>query len=140
MRAGVLAAAIAGPQQSFVRQTPLHRHRQRIHDQAALHVFVHRPADDPPRVQVLDGGQLQPAFTRLRVHQSWESPVLATAPLSWLSLTPEEMAERDLYVVTQVRERSIPLAMVLSGGYGPASWEAHARSIEGILARFDSQT
>jgi hypothetical protein len=29
--------------------------------------------------------------------------------------------------------------MVLSGGYGPASWEAHARSIEGILARFDPQ-
>ena len=28
-------------------------------------------------------------------------------------------------------------AMVLSGGYGPHSWEAHARSIEGILARFD---
>jgi hypothetical protein len=27
--------------------------------------------------------------------------------------------------------------MVFSGGYGSASWEAHARSIEGILARFD---
>jgi histone deacetylase 11 len=65
------------------------------------------------------------------------SDVLATDPLSWLQLTPEEMADRDLYVVTQVRERSIPLAMVLSGGYGPASWEAHARSLEGILARFD---
>lgn len=47
------------------------------------------------------------------------------------------MAERDLYVVTEARERGMPLAMVLSGGYGPASWEAHARSIEGILARFD---
>jgi histone deacetylase 11 len=65
------------------------------------------------------------------------SDVLATDPLTWLQLTPEEMAERDLYVVTQVRERGIPLAMVLSGGYGPLSWEAHARSIEGILARFD---
>jgi hypothetical protein len=49
------------------------------------------------------------------------------------------MAERDLYVVTEVRERGVPLAMVLSGGYGPASWEAHARSLEGILARFDQQ-
>jgi hypothetical protein len=29
--------------------------------------------------------------------------------------------------------------MVLSGGYGPPSWEAHARSVEGILARFDRE-
>jgi histone deacetylase 11 len=68
------------------------------------------------------------------------SDVLATDPLAWLQLSPEEMAERDLYVVTQVHERGIPLALVLSGGYGPESWEAHARSIEGILARFDQQT
>lgn len=67
------------------------------------------------------------------------SDVLTSDPLALLRLTPEEMAERDLYVVTQVRERRIPLAMVLSGGYGPLSWEAHARSIEGLLARFDGQ-
>jgi len=68
------------------------------------------------------------------------SDVLWSDPLSRLFLTAEEMAERDLYVVTEVRERGMPLAMVLSGGYGPASWEAHARSIEGILARFDRMT
>jgi histone deacetylase 11 len=50
------------------------------------------------------------------------------------------MADRDLYVVTEVRQKGIPLAMVLSGGYGPTSWEARARSIEAILARFDRQT
>lgn len=65
------------------------------------------------------------------------SDVLWTDPLAHLFLTAEEMAERDLYVVTEVRERGVPLAMVLSGGYGPASWEAHARSIESVLARFD---
>ena len=65
------------------------------------------------------------------------SDVLWSDPLSHLLLTPEDMAERDLYVISEVRERGIPLAMVLSGGYGPASWEAHARSIEGILVRFD---
>jgi histone deacetylase 11 len=65
------------------------------------------------------------------------SDVLWSDPLSHLFLTAEELAERDLYVVTEVREKGIPLAMVLSGGYGPVSWEAHARSIEGILARFD---
>jgi histone deacetylase 11 len=65
------------------------------------------------------------------------SDVLATDPLSHLRLSPAEMAERDLYVVSETRARRIPLAMVLSGGYGPLSWEAHARSIEGILTRFD---
>ena len=65
------------------------------------------------------------------------SDVLWSDPLSALFLTAEEMADRDLYVITEVRERGVPMAMVLSGGYGPASWEAHARSIEGILARFD---
>jgi histone deacetylase 11 len=65
------------------------------------------------------------------------SDVLASDTLGHLRLTPEDMAERDLYIVTEVRSRGIPLAMVLSGGYGPLSWEAHARSIEGILARFD---
>lgn len=65
------------------------------------------------------------------------SDVLWSDPLARLLLRAEEMAERDLLVVTEVRERGLPLAMVLSGGYGPASWEAHARSIEGLLARFD---
>jgi len=67
------------------------------------------------------------------------SDVLRTDPLTQLLLSVEEMAERDLFVVTEVRGRGIPLAMVLSGGYGPHSWEAHARSLEGILARFDGQ-
>jgi histone deacetylase 11 len=65
------------------------------------------------------------------------SDVLGSDPLANLLLTADEMAERDLLVVTEVRQRGVPLAMVLSGGYGPASWEAHARSIEGLLARFD---
>jgi hypothetical protein len=39
--------------------------------------------------------------------------------------------------VAQVRARGVPLAMVLSGGYGPTSWRAQALSLEGILARFD---
>jgi len=65
------------------------------------------------------------------------SDVLADDPLSTLRLTPAELDQRDLEIVTAVRERGVPLAMVLSGGYGPRSWQAHVRSIEGILARFD---
>jgi histone deacetylase 11 len=67
------------------------------------------------------------------------SDVLRDDPLTHLELTPAEMAERDLYVVTEVRERGVPLAILLSGGYGPASWRAHAESIEGILTRFDRE-
>lgn len=66
------------------------------------------------------------------------SDVLWSDPLAHFLLTAEEMAERDLLVVTEIRRRDIPLAMVLSGGYGPLSWEAHARSIEGIVTRFDN--
>jgi histone deacetylase 11 len=68
------------------------------------------------------------------------SDVLWSDGLSHLFLTADDMADRDLFVVTEARERGVRVAMVLSGGYGPASWEAHARSIEGILARFDRDT
>lgn len=65
------------------------------------------------------------------------SDVLATDPLTDLALTDTDLAERDLLVVTVAHERGIPLAMLLSGGYGLHSWQAHAQSIEGILTRFD---
>jgi hypothetical protein len=46
-------------------------------------------------------------------------------------------AERDLLVVEMVRERDIPVRMVLSGGYSAESWKIHADAIEGILKGFD---
>ena len=58
-------------------------------------------------------------------------------PLARYRLTAGDLAERDLLVATEVRERGIPLAMVLSGGYSPESWKIHADAIEGILTRFD---
>jgi histone deacetylase 11 len=67
------------------------------------------------------------------------SDILTTDPLTSLNLNSAEMSERDLFVLTEARSRNLPVAMVLSGGYGPHSWEAHARSLEGILTRFDSQ-
>lgn len=60
-------------------------------------------------------------------------------PLAGFLLTRGELAERDLLVVTLVREQKIPIAMVLSGGYSKESWRIHADSIEGIVTRFDSQ-
>jgi histone deacetylase 11 len=65
------------------------------------------------------------------------SDVLRSDPLARMQLSSADMAERDPYVTTEVRGRGISLTMVLSGGYGLGSWEAYARSIEGILTRFD---
>jgi hypothetical protein len=45
--------------------------------------------------------------------------------------------------VSTVRERAIPVAMVLSGGYSTESWRIHAEAIEGIegiLTRFDRKS
>ena len=52
-------------------------------------------------------------------------------------LTAADLTERDLLVVDMVRERGVPLAMVLSGGYSAESWKIHADAVEGVLARFD---
>jgi histone deacetylase 11 len=58
-------------------------------------------------------------------------------PLAGFRLTAGDLAERDLIVVTMARERGIPVAIVLSGGYSTESWSIHTDSIEGILTRFD---
>ncbi len=60
-------------------------------------------------------------------------------PLAGFCLTANDLADRDLAVVTMARERRIPFAMVLSGGYARDSWKIHADSIEGILTRFDQE-
>jgi histone deacetylase 11 len=58
-------------------------------------------------------------------------------PLARYRLTKDDLAERDLLVVSMVRERAIPVAMVLSGGYSTESWRIHTDAIEDILVRFD---
>ncbi len=58
-------------------------------------------------------------------------------PLAGYRLTRAHLVERDLRVMTLARDRDIPVAMLLSGGYSSESWSIHADAIEGILARFD---
>ncbi len=58
-------------------------------------------------------------------------------PLARYRLSASELADRDLLVMDMVRERAIPVAMVLSGGYSSESWKIHTDAIEGILTRFD---
>lgn len=72
----------------------------------------------------------------LVVYNAGSDP-FAGDPLARFQLTASDLADRDLLVATEVRDRGIPLAMVLSGGYSTQSWKLHADAIEGILTRFD---
>jgi histone deacetylase 11 len=72
----------------------------------------------------------------LLIYNAGSDP-FADDPLAAFRLTMTELADRDLIVVTMARERNIPMAMVLSGGYSALSWRIHTESIEGILTRFD---
>ena len=101
------------------------------------------PGTDGAEYMNLLREHLPDALERIRpdlVFYNAGSDVLEGDPLSRMALTIDDMAERDLYVVTQARESGAAVAMVLSGGYSKESWMAHARSIEGILTRFDRET
>ena len=81
-------------------------------------------------------GALDAVRPDLVVYNAGSDPFVGD-PLARYRLTAGDLAERDLLVVDTVRERGIPLAMVLSGGYSAESWRIHADAIEGILTRFD---
>ncbi|MCA9800396.1 MAG: histone deacetylase [Cyanobacteria bacterium HKST-UBA02] len=65
------------------------------------------------------------------------SDVLSSDPLSRFQIEPEDMVRRDFHVVSTAREKNIPLAMVLAGGYSSESARAHALSIAKIISTFD---
>jgi hypothetical protein len=52
-------------------------------------------------------------------------------------LTRDDLAERDLMVISTGRDRNMQLAMVLSGGNSAESWRIHDDAIEGIVTRLD---
>jgi histone deacetylase 11 len=72
----------------------------------------------------------------LVIYNAGSDPFLGD-PLARFRLSASDLVERDLLVVDTVRERNIPVAMVLSGGYSVESWRIHADAIEGILTRFN---
>ena len=45
----------------------MQRHLERVDDELGAHVIGHRPADDPARVGVLDGGEVDPALPGAQV-------------------------------------------------------------------------
>ena len=61
---GVLGATIRVVDRSPWRSPVSDRHLQRILAKGALQTFGHRPADDLHRRQILDSGEVEPAFVR----------------------------------------------------------------------------
>lgn len=56
-------------------------------------------------------------------------------PLGLLNLTAADILERDLFTVGELRERSIPTMMLLSGGYIQVSYRLVADSVIKLLER-----
>jgi histone deacetylase 11 len=81
-------------------------------------------------------GVLEAVRPDLVVYNAGSDPFVDD-PLTRFRLNEADLADRDLLVAAEVRERGIPMAMVLSGGYSSQSWRIHADAIEGILTRFD---
>jgi histone deacetylase 11 len=61
--------------------------------------------------------------------------VLMGDPLGALSLTPNELVERDELVVDALAERSIPTVTTASGGYAKDDFKAIAKSLTRLLGR-----
>ena len=51
-----------------------------------------------------------------------------------LKLTLAQMKERDLLVYGFLKERKIPQAYLMAGGYGESSWKVYAQFLEWALS------
>lgn len=63
----------------------------------------------------------------------YEKDILPSTRL--LRLSKEQLAERDRSLFLFLKERKIPTAYVMAGGYGEAVWEIYARFLEWLLPR-----
>ena len=50
-----------------------------------------------------------------------------------LTLSREEMLERNLYVTKLVKDRGVPLITVAGGGYGSESWKIYYDYISTVI-------
>jgi len=60
--------------------------------------------------------------------------------LGSIQMSFEGLVERDLFVVNEAHKRSIPIAMVLSGGYSDDSWRIHFESIKQIILKYEKDS
>ena len=78
-------------------------------------------------------GQSEPV--RLAVYNAG-TDVYEGDPLGLLNVSAEHVQQRDLYVVEQLRQREIPVVMLLSGGYSRRSYQLVFNSVDQFLRRF----
>ncbi len=57
-------------------------------------------------------------------------------PLGGLTLTAQDVLERDIFVIDSARSRGIPVAVVLSGGYSSESWRLHYTTVRETIGRY----
>ena len=60
--------------------------------------------------------------------------ILASDPLGSLNVSEEGVKQRDAFVFQQARQRNIPIAMTLSGGYSKRSAAVISESVNNLLA------
>jgi len=61
----------------------------------------------------------------------YEEDELTSAGL--LNLTLEQLMERDILIYEFLRDRSIPAAFLMAGGYGENTWRVYAQFLEWVL-------
>ena len=83
-------------------------------------------------------GALDAIRPDLVIYDAGSDPFVGDPPAGY-RWTQGQLDDRDRLVAGTVRERSIPVAMVLSGGCSAESWRIHADAIEGVLSKFDRE-
>ena len=69
---------------------------------------------------------------RLAIHNAG-TDVFADDQLGGLSLTADDILQRDLFVINEFRQRQIPYVMLLSGGYSRQSYQLVANTVARLL-------
>lgn len=65
---------------------------------------------------------------------------LAGDPLADFALTIDGMVARDEFVIAEAQRRSVPIVMVLGGGYSQDAWRAQYRSVRNLLEQNGGRT
>ena len=67
------------------------------------------------------------------------SDILKGDQLGQLSISPEGLIKRDLFVFGEAKERDIPIMMCLSGGYGKENYKHVSKSLEAVIALMERE-
>jgi len=52
-----------------------------------------------------------------------------------MNLTRDDLHERNMYILSKIRDLQIPLVITAGGGYGPNSWEVYYDFLKSALSK-----